>query len=91
MSTTTNDTPTALERASLAVEGMTCASCVRRIERHVAKVPGVTDVSVNLATERANVSFDPATTGIPDLVNAVERAGYTVRPEERRQPAALPA
>jgi Cu+-exporting ATPase len=91
MSTTTNDTPTALERASLAVEGMTCASCVRRIERHVAKVPGVTDVSVNLATERANVSFDPATTGIPDLVTAVERAGYTVRPEERRQPATLPA
>lgn len=61
---------------------MTCASCVRRIERHVAKVPGVTEVSVNLATERANISFDTTATGMP---------GYTVRPEERRQPAALPA
>jgi len=70
---------------------MTCASCVRRIERHVAKVPGVTEVSVNLATERANISFDTTATGMPELVTAVERAGYTGRPEERRQPAALPA
>ncbi|MDQ3491629.1 MAG: heavy metal translocating P-type ATPase [Chloroflexota bacterium] len=85
------DRVTTPERASLAVEGMTCASCVRRIERHVAKVPGVSEVSVNLATERASVSFDPAATGIPELVAAVERAGYAVRPEEQRRPAAPPA
>ncbi|MDQ3553421.1 MAG: heavy-metal-associated domain-containing protein, partial [Chloroflexota bacterium] len=82
MNATKIDTAPQPERASLAVEGMTCASCVRRIERHVAKVPGVSEVSVNLATEHANVSFDPATTGLPDLVAAVERAGYSVREPE---------
>src|SRR3546814_6742966 len=45
----------AARRLDVAVEGMTCASCVRRVENAVAKVPGVVSASVNLATERASV------------------------------------
>jgi Cu+-exporting ATPase len=60
------------------VTGMTCASCVRRIERRLGKVEGVQDASVNLATEKARVVYDPATVTVGDLVAAVEKAGYGV-------------
>lgn len=67
-----------LSRLSLPIEGMTCASCVGRVERALTAVPGVQTASVNLATERADLSFigaaDPQA-----AVRAIERAGYTVR------------
>ena len=60
----------------LPISGMTCASCVGRVERALNKVPGVQNVSVNLANERAHVEvtgqMDPAV-----LIAAVEKAGYT--------------
>ncbi|MBN0979892.1 copper-translocating P-type ATPase [Pseudomonas hygromyciniae] len=60
----------------LPISGMTCASCVGRVERALNKVPGVQSVSVNLANERAHVEvagqMDPAV-----LIAAVEKAGYT--------------
>ncbi|OZI36379.1 copper-translocating P-type ATPase [Bordetella genomosp. 1] len=62
----------------LAVEGMTCASCVRRVEKAVAAVPGVARASVNLATERVDVEF----AGTPDfgpVQAAIADAGYAVR------------
>ncbi len=62
--------------AELAISGMTCASCSRRVERALGKVPGVTLANVNLATERATVTYDPATASLSELVSAVERAGY---------------
>ncbi|MCR8723438.1 heavy metal translocating P-type ATPase [Frigidibacter sp. ROC022] len=64
----------------LPIEGMTCASCVRRVERAIAKVPGVLDASVNLATQSAEVSF-AAPAQPADLRAAVEKAGYEV-PQE---------
>ncbi|MCC7366339.1 MAG: heavy metal translocating P-type ATPase, partial [Dehalococcoidia bacterium] len=64
----------------LAVRGMTCASCVRRVERALAGVPGVEQASVNLATEEATVSFlEGATPPAAALEAAVERAGYSLR------------
>ncbi|CAA9556067.1 MAG: Lead, cadmium, zinc and mercury transporting ATPase; Copper-translocating P-type ATPase [uncultured Thermomicrobiales bacterium] len=72
--------------ATLPIEGMTCASCVRRVERALTKIPGVREASVNLATEKATVAFDPAVVGLPGLNAAVERAGYKVG----AQPGALP-
>jgi P-type Cu+ transporter len=66
---------------SLAIEGMTCASCVNRIERFLRKTDGVADASVNLATERATIRFDPTVAGRTELVKAIEAAGYDVRPE----------
>ena len=64
--------------ATLAVEGMTCASCVARIEKALNKIPGVTSVGVNLATERAEVSYDAARAGPDDFVSAVTRTGFSV-------------
>src|SRR5689334_19696789 len=71
-----------LRELTLPVGGMTCASCVRRVERALQKVEGVSEAAVNLATERATVQYDPARAGIDDLKAAVERAGYTVPTEE---------
>ncbi len=61
------------------VEGMSCASCVGRVERAIAKVDGVKSVSVNLATERASVQINDATTDAElstSITQAIEKAGY---------------
>jgi Cu+-exporting ATPase len=55
---------------------MTCASCVRRVEKALSKTSGVSTANVNLATEHATVTFDPQTTRVTNLIAAVERAGY---------------
>ena len=60
----------------LPIDGMTCASCAGRVEKSLAKVPGVRSVSVNLATEQARVEA-PADS-LPALVEAVQQAGYSV-------------
>ncbi|MFO0551959.1 MAG: heavy metal translocating P-type ATPase [Polyangiaceae bacterium] len=62
----------------LPIEGMTCASCVRRVEKAVLAVPGVTAATVNFATERATVTFNPNEAGRAELVAAVKKAGYGV-------------
>ena len=64
-------------RQSLPIEGMTCASCVRRVEQALVKVPGVRSASVNLATERADIVYEaePATGAVVEAVRAV---GYDV-------------
>jgi len=62
---------------SVPIEGMTCASCVGRVEKALAGVPGVTGVSVNIATERAQVDAE-AGVALDTIVGAVKRAGYEV-------------
>ncbi|OBS08544.1 heavy metal translocating P-type ATPase [Acidihalobacter prosperus] len=69
-----------VEETELAVEGMTCASCVGRVERTLRRAPGVIDASVNLATERAHLRFLPAMTEPDTLAAAVTAAGYAARP-----------
>ena len=64
----------------LPIEGMTCASCVRRVEKALLKVEGVSEASVNLATERAHVALDPSRATLEHVRAAVEKAGYTVGP-----------
>jgi Cu+-exporting ATPase len=64
----------------LAIEGMTCASCVQRIEKAIAKVPGVAKASVNLATGRAEVSVSDRL-ALPAVLKAVTDVGYGVREE----------
>jgi len=64
----------------LAIEGMTCASCVKRVEKALANVPGVAQAQVNLATERARVSFDPTAAEPQAMVAAVGKMGYEARP-----------
>lgn len=69
----------------LSIDGMTCASCVGRVERALTKVPGVKSVSVNLANERAHLELlgqvDPQT-----LIGAVTKAGYSARVWEVEHP-----
>ncbi len=74
----------------LRIDGMTCASCVARVERVLKAVPGVQDASVNLATEQATVQAQAA---VPPaaLVAAVQKAGYTALPLADDDGAAPPA
>ncbi|HXI45127.1 MAG TPA: heavy metal translocating P-type ATPase, partial [Candidatus Acidoferrales bacterium] len=72
----------ALEIVSFPIEGMTCASCVNRITRFLAKVEGVAEANVNLASESATVRYDPAALTVADLVAAVDAAGYVARVEQ---------
>lgn len=62
----------------LAVTGMTCASCVRRVERALTRVPGVVTANVNFASSQASVDYDPASAGVSQFIDAIENAGYGV-------------
>ncbi|WP_187788202.1 MULTISPECIES: heavy metal translocating P-type ATPase [unclassified Salmonella] len=73
----TSDARAAAAAISLPIEGMTCASCVARVEAALAKVPGVDSVSVNLATERANIRLSTPVDRMA-LIQAVEKVGYDV-------------
>ena len=71
------DVQSVAARLSLPIQGMTCASCVGRVEKALARVEGVASVTVNLATERAEIQPAGAVDSAA-LVQAVERAGYRV-------------
>ncbi|MDB5525171.1 MAG: copper-translocating P-type ATPase [Rhizobium sp.] len=78
-----------VETRELQIEGMTCASCVRRVEKALAAVPGVLEASVNLATEKATVRFTGG--DIAALEGAVRKAGYEViHPREETGATAAP-
>ncbi|MBL8470713.1 MAG: copper-translocating P-type ATPase [Rhodocyclaceae bacterium] len=77
----------AVQTRDLHIEGMSCASCVGRVEKVLAAVPGVTAVTVNLATEQARIESASAV-GLPELIAAVRRAGYDAAPVETTAPAA---
>jgi len=70
-------TPVVAE-VELGVTGMTCAACVRRLERALQKLDGVLEAMVNLATERATVRYLPASVSLAQLKRAVREAGYGV-------------
>ncbi|MGY1699435.1 heavy metal translocating P-type ATPase [Geodermatophilus sp. SYSU D00766] len=84
---------TATEPASctLDIGGMTCASCVGRVEKALNRLDGVARAEVNLATEAATVRFDPARVGLAELTAAVTRAGYSATPRREAPPEAAPA
>lgn len=69
------NTPTTV---TVAIEGMSCASCVLRVERALQAVPGVETATVNLANEKALVRYDPSTTSLDDLAKATAEAGYAL-------------
>ncbi|HEY7590084.1 MAG TPA: heavy metal translocating P-type ATPase [Candidatus Limnocylindrales bacterium] len=72
-------TPTGTAEISLPIAGMTCASCVNRIERFLGKTPGVTEANVNLATEVATIRYLPEIADRADFVEAIEAAGYELK------------
>ncbi|MGX7075186.1 heavy metal translocating P-type ATPase [Globicatella sanguinis] len=65
-----------MENKSFAIEGMTCASCAQTIEKAVGKLSGVDKVSVNLATEKMQVSYNPSVISVSDVTGAVSNSGY---------------
>ncbi|WP_195794437.1 heavy metal translocating P-type ATPase [Kinneretia sp. DAIF2] len=71
-----NSIPTSL---TLPIDGMTCASCVKRVEKALKAVPGVQDAQVNLATEAASIAGAPA---LDALQAAIEKAGYALRQQD---------
>ncbi len=73
----------AREKIELPVTGMTCANCAANIERTLnKKVRGVTDASVNFASERASVEYLPSETSLDEIIAAIEKAGYgAIRPD----------
>ena len=62
--------------AIIPIVGMTCASCAKSVERAIGKLPGTIEVSVNYATEKAKVAYDPDKTRLSEIRHAIERAGY---------------
>ena len=71
------------QQDSIGIRGMTCASCVARVERAIQKLPGVEDASVNLATEKAQVTYVPESVDMARIEAAILDAGY--------EPVAVPA
>jgi P-type Cu+ transporter len=71
----------------LQIEGMTCASCAARVEKAIAKMPGVVEASVNLATEVADVRVASGSVAAAELVATVEKAGYGARVIAADQPS----
>ena len=75
----------AREEIALPIEGMNCASCVNRVEKNLNAVDGA-EATVNFATHKAYVTYDPARAGLEDFTRAVAEAGYVARPEPTRAP-----
>lgn len=69
-----------MEKAILKLRGMSCASCARNIEQAISSVPGVNECSVNFGAEQATVEYDPRTTDLQAIQDAVEEAGYSADP-----------
>ncbi len=72
-----------MQSVTLPVEGMTCASCVLRVEKALKNVDGVGDVAVNLATENARIAFDPAQVSFERLQKVVSDTGYSLLVPEK--------
>ncbi|MCL1965135.1 MAG: cadmium-translocating P-type ATPase [Firmicutes bacterium] len=72
---------------TIPIGGMTCAACARRIEKIVAKLNGVSAVSVNIATEKAAITYAPQTVRLSAIREAIEKIGFTV-PETNKNAAA---
>ena len=73
-----------MNAVELDLEGMTCAACAARIEKNLNKLQGV-EASVNLATEKASVRFDPASTSLDDILQRVRDTGYDAQPAREGQ------
>ncbi|MBW3574547.1 MAG: cation transporter, partial [Actinobacteria bacterium] len=70
------------EELEFTISGMTCGSCAARIDKVLARHAGVAEASVNFATSRATIAFDPDQVSADDLVAAVGKVGYGLSPAE---------
>jgi Cu2+-exporting ATPase/Cu+-exporting ATPase len=79
-----------MEKVTVHISGMHCASCVSRIEKKLGTQEGVKDVSVNLATEEARITLDPAQTDVEKLSSTIEPLGYKLHAKEHPTAHAMP-
>ena len=75
-----NEVTGSLQTIELGIEGMTCASCVSRVEKTLKRLPGISDATVNLTTERASVRYSPDAVGTDDMASAIAAIGYQAHP-----------
>ncbi len=87
---TTEQSERKTEEITIPVSGMTCAACVKRVEKALNAVEGVESASVNLSAAKAGVIYDPEAVGIPDLESAITEIGYEV-PAARLELIVTPA
>ena len=78
--------PAQTRNVRLNVSSMSCASCVGRVDKALAAVPGVLEVNVNLASETATVTYADGAVALADLLKAAEEAGYPAEPAEETAP-----
>jgi Cu+-exporting ATPase len=74
-----------MKKIELAITGMTCAACAVRIEKGLSKLAGVESANVNLATERATISYDPERIAPDDLIRLIRDYGYDIELEDRER------
>ncbi len=88
-----SDIQTAVEKAgykalsdtvskTFKIQGMTCASCAKAVEKASGKLDGVTKANVNFATEKLNISYDPSKVKVSDIKNSIDKAGYKAIDDE---------
>ena len=70
--------PTGIEEITLPVSGMTCAACVRKVEKTLRGLPGVEEANVNLSAGKAGVTYDPGQVALPQMEQAITDIGYEV-------------
>lgn len=75
---------------TLRISGMTCAACAQRIEKVISKLSGVTESSVNFATEKLTVNFDENSVKLSDIQSAVNKAGYELHSEQSDKQITMP-
>ncbi len=72
------------EKKTIPIGGMHCASCAQTIERALRKAPGIKEASVNLATEKAYVTYDPTIPNENEVIATINSTGYETRLETKR-------
>lgn len=79
------------QQLTLSIRGMTCMGCTTNVQQAISNLPGVHTVTVDLLAKQAQVTYDPALVGLPQLADAVTKAGYTVEQDvPPPRPAATP-
>ncbi|MGI6731646.1 MAG: heavy metal translocating P-type ATPase [Anaerovoracaceae bacterium] len=74
-----------MDKETLKINGMTCAACSARIEKVLGKMDGIDSISVNLATEKASVSYDPTQINLSEIIEKIAKIGYTASEIEEKK------
>ncbi len=79
-----------MDKATVKISGMTCAACAKRIEKAVGRLDGVSQASVNFATEKLSVEYDGQKTSLDKIRETIEKVGYGVEEEQPKNTVTIP-